>query len=665
MAAVFSFKRKSCADYFERHKRRVYRNRRFRYVTDLNVDALKMILPPSKAAALALDDVLCQNCFQYTGEKLSSSVSDPCSSSPASCIEEHEVVEGLNEEISAAGLETTPLRMPSTVNPKSRQAYAERKQREIEGSHSRQVRKKLATAYTLEPSGSSSRSDQPCLGCDGWWANIGEAFVKAASYQERCQLLTLVPKGVATREVERLIPEASKYLLKKSKQLRERFGVWERPEPYHGGSISEDTIRAATHYYTDDDLDCSRQSPNKKDAVKLLKDGEEHVVVKRYMTRSVRETYRLFKEANPDSKLGLTKFYSLRPKWVKLNPEQTVCACVCCTNFDLCFSTLNSMREEKITKEEILALCLCPEPSSECFRGECKDCPSTDRLSLESLEMVPEEEITFFTWENGNLISKTADSSAFLKELQKWATRFSTHDFIRRTQREAIRIEKSSVTSRHIVMHFDFAENWTVILPHEIQEYHWHKRQLSVFTCVASTSQGSKCFGVVCEDLCHDTSHALLALRLIEDWLEEHIPVYASLTYISDGAPAHFKNRFQLHEFERVGHTQLKWIFSASGHGKNSCDGVGGLLKHHATVHNLRSPEERLVRTSVDFVDKVGRRVKNVTLMNLTEKEVSDFRRIKKTEWSCVPTRKGIRASHVWRRERGEVQLERTVLSSS
>ncbi|KAM7285661.1 putative vesicle-associated membrane protein [Ixodes scapularis] len=156
--------------------------------------------------------------------------------------------------------------------------------------------------------------DQPCLGCDGWWANIREAFVKAASYQERCQLLTLVPKGVATREVERLIPEASKYLLKKSKQLRERFGVWERPEPYHGGSISEDTIRAATQYYTDDDLDCSRQSPNKKDAVKLLKDGEEHVVVKRYMTRSVRETYRLFKEANPDSKLGLTKFYSLRPK---------------------------------------------------------------------------------------------------------------------------------------------------------------------------------------------------------------------------------------------------------------------------------------------------------------------------------------------------------------
>ena len=169
----------------------------------------------------------------------------------------------------------------------------------------------------------------------------------------------------------------------------------------------------------------------------------------------------------------------------------------------------------------------------------------------------------------------------------------------------------------------------------------------------------------MCEDLCHDTSHALLALRLIEDWLEEHIPVYASLTYISDGAPAHFKNRFQLHEFERVGHTQLKWIFSASGHGKNSCDGVGGLLKHHATVHNLRSPEEQLIRTSVDFVDKVGRRVKNVTLMNLTEKEVSDFRKIKKTEWSCVPTRKGIRASHVWRRERGEVQLERTVQSSS
>ncbi|KAM7292195.1 uncharacterized protein ISCGN_025437 [Ixodes scapularis] len=391
-----------------------------------------------------------------------------------------------------------------------------------------------------------------------------------------------------------------------------------------------------------------------------MKDGEQQAVVKRYMTRSIREAYKLFKKANPDSKLGLTKFYSLRPKWVKLNPDQTVCACVCCTNFDLCLSALNSVREEKITAEGIVALCLCPDSTPNCLRGECKKCPSIDRLSLQELQLVPDEEIRFCTWENGNLVNKTADSNAFLKEMQKWATRFSTHDFIRRSQREAVRIEKSKVTTRHIVMNFDFAENWTVTLPHEMQEHHWHKRQISVFTCVASTSQGLKCFGVVCEDLCHDTAHAVLALRCIEDWLENNIPVYTSLTYISDGAPAHFKNRFQLYEFQRAGLPKVKWVFSASGHGKSACDGVGGLLKHQATVHNLRLPVDEAIQKSTDFVHKVGKCVKNVTLLNLKKDDVSDFRKTKRAEWGSILVQKGIRLSHVWQLEKGEVRLQRT-----
>lgn len=83
-----------------------------------------------------------------------------------------------------------------------------------------------------------------------------------------------MPESAAASEIARRIPEASRYILAKSKQHCERFGVWERPEPYHGAGISEDIVRSATLYNTDDDLDCSRQSPNKKDAVKIMRDGE-------------------------------------------------------------------------------------------------------------------------------------------------------------------------------------------------------------------------------------------------------------------------------------------------------------------------------------------------------------------------------------------------------
>ena len=148
-------------------------------------------------------------------------------------------------------------------------------------------------------------------------------------------------------------------------------------------------------------------------------------------------------------------------------------------------------------------------------------------------------------------------------------------------------------------------------------------------TCIASTAKGPQSFGVVSEDLCHGTPHALLAIRLIEDWLEDNVPVYSSITYVSDGAASHFKNRYQLFEFAQGGSDKARWLFSASGHGKNSCDGVGGLLNHLAIVHNFRSQDGSLIRTSNDFVEKIKTMTRSVVLFDLPEKEIEAFRKHK------------------------------------
>lgn len=63
----------------------------------------------------------------------------------------------------------------------------------------------------------------------------------------------------------------------------------------------------------------------------------------------------MFKKTNPETKLGRMEFYSLRPKWLKVNPKQVVGACVCYKNFELCFSALNSLRYEAVTKQQLLS----------------------------------------------------------------------------------------------------------------------------------------------------------------------------------------------------------------------------------------------------------------------------------------------------------------------
>lgn len=140
------------------------------------------------------------------------------------------------------------------------------------------------------------------------------------------------------------------------------------------------------------------------------------------------------------------------------------------------------------------------------------------------------------------------------------------------------------------MLHFDFAENWTVVLPDEVQAYHWHKKQVSVFTCVAITRKSTRSFAVMSDDVCYDSAHAYCAIRKITDWLDDNAPVHLRVTFVSDGAVIHLKNKYQLHEFRKLEYPAAKWLFSVTGHGKNACDGVGGLVKHQASSINTKWP---------------------------------------------------------------------------
>lgn len=95
-----------------------------------------------------------------------------------------------------------------------------------------------------------------------------------------------------------------------------------------------------------------------------------------------------------------------------------------------------------------------------------------DGRTLDSLGVTDEGEVTFALWERGDLIKKTVSPTSFVKELGKWVTKWIFHDYVRRTQAAAIHESKECEPRASIVLHFDFAENCTVLLPNETQSYH-------------------------------------------------------------------------------------------------------------------------------------------------------------------------------------------------
>ena len=140
--------------------------------------------------------------------------------------------------------------------------------------------------------------------------------------EEQLRLLTMAPPQWGRKQIEYYFG-CTEHQSKEAILLREKGGLLARPIFFNGNQpIKQVDIDHAIEYYQDDRI--SRQSSNKKDRIKV--NGEEKFF--RFMEISVGEAFQMFKQEYPNSEIGRSKFYSLRPKWVKIkNPLQS-CLCV-------------------------------------------------------------------------------------------------------------------------------------------------------------------------------------------------------------------------------------------------------------------------------------------------------------------------------------------------
>lgn len=229
----------------------------------------------------------------------------------------------------------------------------------------------------------------------------------------------------------------------------------------------------------------------------------------------------------------------------------------------------------------------------------------------------------------------------------------------KKLQQEHIAEVKGWVEAACLVLHCDFAENWSVVLPQEVQGYHWSNDQVSIFTGVTYFQNKTTSVAVISDDRGHDSAHALLAIQKIIQPLQSQVE---KIIIISDGAPSHFKNRYQLFELAKSP-VAMEWVYSATGHGKGPCDGVGGLLKHHATQHNLSSPSTAAIQNAKELT-RVVQPHTSINLILLPKEEVEESRQQKIKQWSNQTTPvKGIQKTHFWTQIDGRTYIAQTLKS--
>ena len=163
------------------------------------------------------------------------------------------------------------------------------------------------------------------------------------------------------------------------KQSR-KLGFLELPRSERERPFSEQTANLIRMFYQDDEY--SRLLPGKKDYVSVVHGKEKKQ--KRLLLVTVEQLYRAFKERYSDDesvKVGVSKFYSLRPKWcipAGASGTHSVCCCTIYENVKLLCDCLPS----GVTYKVLIKLATCDTSNRNCMLLKCDDCPDKKSIKL-------------------------------------------------------------------------------------------------------------------------------------------------------------------------------------------------------------------------------------------------------------------------------------------
>ena len=204
------------------------------------------------------------------------------------------------------------------------------------------------------------------------------------SKKEKISLLTLVSNSwTLPKTIEQFGHlGVTEYLVRRSRQLKKDHGILPNVTPSLERALSEATKEKVIAFYKDDEV--SRILPGKKD-YKTVRDGDKKEQrQKRLILMNLNEAFCLFKEKNPDIKIGVSKFCDLKPKecvTVGAKGTHSVCVCTSHQNAKLMLSAFPVKAEgEKIAYHNLLDKLVYSTDQSICILHRCENCPGSSEL---------------------------------------------------------------------------------------------------------------------------------------------------------------------------------------------------------------------------------------------------------------------------------------------
>ena len=342
----------------------------------------------------------------------------------------------------------------------------------------------------------------------------------------------------------------------------------------------------------------SRMNPGKRDCVAI--EGED--IQTRILNDYMQVMFERLLGEYPDEKIGRTTFYELRPKHILPSSQLQSQSCLCQIheNMGLVLQAIRAYSSVKFsTNPDVFNRDMSQLLAVE---GDLNAKQYWENARVEGVE--DKEEVPIRQWKR--VIDKS-DSKVrtkcvqnlipYFELLQKGSVmfdKFQLHSERIKSQYKAIKHLKNTLKPNEIVVHMDFAENYSCKGERMTQSSYWNPTQVTLHPVVVyyrDATDGEVKHRTLIYISSQNKHNATMVIAIIKSLMLVDIvdiikdQKITHCNYVTDGPSSQYRNRFQafivsIHK-EAFGIT-CSWHFFETGHGKCVCDGVGGVMKRTA-----------------------------------------------------------------------------------
>jgi hypothetical protein len=250
----------------------------------------------------------------------------------------------------------------------------------------------------------------------------------------------------------------------------------------------------------------------------------------------------------------------------------------------------------------------CQPAREDCRFRNCVDC-QTKNITISEFSNDAEE--FYESWESrmevgrDGVTRRKTIKERIVCETRKMVEKFVTevvplyveHKALDYHQKKTMKNLKISLTLDDVLVHIDFAENYSCKYGREIQSIHFggNRRSITLHTGVKYHDKSVQSFCTFSKDPNHNPVAIWHHLQPI---LEEYVrgdQVIKNLHFLSDSPSTQYRNKNMFYILIKkiipmfLSIESVTWNYSEAGHGKGAPDGVGGTIKRvcdAAVSHN-------------------------------------------------------------------------------